>query len=926
MAEKKSSDFHKSNDSAAGFLSSGGEMGENIRNFHWENTSFGPIHCWPQSLKTSLSIIVRSKFPMVLMWGEEYIFFYNDAYRPTLGNDGKHPKVLGKPASTIWEEAWHSVEPLLDKVYNEGESVLLEDLLIPIYRNGRYENVYWTFSYSPVTDESGSTAGVFITCLETTEKILRLESFEENSRSLNMAMEIAELGIFKIDLINDRAIYSHQIIELLGLNHHNVPLSEMLEKIHPEDKSVVLEVIKNSISAEGEGKHDMIYRVINPFNNEVKYLRSIGQVLFSDGKAVSISGIIQDVSQQILSKKILEDREKEFRNLVKQAPVAIAVFRGNDLTADIVNDAYLQLVGKGREEFVGKPLSESIPKTREILEPVAREMLRSGKAYHLNELELKLHRNGREEVCWFKSVWEPYYESGGKMDGFTQVVNEITDQVLAKDRFQAAVQAIEGVLWTNNARGEMEGEQPGWAFMTGQRYEEYQGYGWAKAVHPDDAQATIDAWQKAFHERRTFVFEHRLLLKNGTWGHFSIRAIPVFNSDGSIREWVGVHTDITDQKLAELTLKESEARFRSLADQSPMFVYIVEPDARATMSYFNKTWLDYTGQNFDEAIGKAWKGVIHPDDVKQVVDIYVPAFDSQESYTIPAVRVRRYDGEYRWHIFKGNPRHLTNGEFIGFVGVGIDIHEQKLALEQLELNNAQLIRINNDLDNFIYTASHDLRAPMSNIEGLLNALRSSYKTDSYVLSEETETLLALMEQSVNRFKTTILDLTEISKVQREQNEDVIEIKVDEIIEDVKLSIQETIKVTNARIETNVSEVNTINFSRKNIKSIIYNLLSNAIKYRDDKRIPKILIKTEDTEKYTILIVKDNGLGIQEENLDKVFSMFKRFHDHVEGTGIGLYIVKRIIENAGGRIEVESEQGKGTTFRTYFPKREVFLQK
>ncbi|MCC5611292.1 PAS domain-containing protein [Nostoc sp. CHAB 5834] len=135
----------------------------------------------------------------------------------------------------------------------------------------------------------------------------------------------------------------------------------------------------------------------------------------------------------------------------------------------------------------------------------------------------------------------------------------------SQERFQAAIEAVEGILWTNDATGQMVGIQPGWTALTGQTQDQYQGYGWAAAVHPDDRQATIRAWQQAVTERRLFLFEHRLRLVDGTWGLFSIRAVPVLEADGSIREWVGVHTNITRQRQAERALSESEERYRLLS-------------------------------------------------------------------------------------------------------------------------------------------------------------------------------------------------------------------------------------------------------------------------------------------------------------------------------------------------------------------------
>lgn len=269
---------------------------------------------------------------------------------------------------------------------------------------------------------------------------------------------------------------------------------------------------------------------------------------------------------------------------------------------------------------------------------------------------------------------------------------EITEKRLreSNERFVAAVKATNGILWTNNAIGEMEGEQPGWSELTGQTLEEYQGYGWTHAVHPEDVQGTVEAWNDAVRERKMFVFEHRLQIKNGDWGTFSIRAIPLLNDDNSIREWVGVHTNITEQKNAEQRLRESEERFRNLADESPIFIFIIDADPDAPVSYWNRTWLEYTGQTWDEAVGKAWNGIIHPDDIAIVMEFYLPAFESRQSYFIPAVRVKRHDGEYRWYSFEGNPRYLHDGSFNGYVGVGFDIHEQKLAQDLVKQNEALL--------------------------------------------------------------------------------------------------------------------------------------------------------------------------------------------------------------------------------------------
>jgi signal transduction histidine kinase len=152
------------------FLWNGGKLGEITLNYDWSKSPLGPIHQWPHSLRTTLGTILHSAFPMFLFWGPELICFYNDAYRPSLGDNGKHPAV-GKPGREVWPEIWDIIGPLIQRVLATGQPVWFEDRLVPIYRNGTIEDVYWTFSYSPVYDDGGSIAGVLVTCMETTRAV-----------------------------------------------------------------------------------------------------------------------------------------------------------------------------------------------------------------------------------------------------------------------------------------------------------------------------------------------------------------------------------------------------------------------------------------------------------------------------------------------------------------------------------------------------------------------------------------------------------------------------------------------------------------------------------------------------------------------------------------------------------------------------------
>ncbi len=235
---------------------------------------------------------------------------------------------------------------------------------------------------------------------------------------------------------------------------------------------------------------------------------------------------------------------------------------------------------------------------------------------------------------------------------------------------------------------------------------------------------------------------------------------------------------------------------------------------------------------------------------------------------------------------------------------------------QLERVNADLTGVNTDLDNFIYTASHDLKSPILNIEGLLHALLKALPPE-VLQSEKVQQITHYMQDSVNRFRSTIADLTEVTKLQREEAHGYLA-DLPEVLREVLLDLQPVIEQTNARIVMETETCLEVRCSKKNLRSVVYNLLSNALKYRDLNRPPEVHIRCGKTPGYALFSVQDNGLGIDPKEQDRVFGMFKRFHVHVEGTGIGLYMVKKIIDNAGGKIALESRPGKGSTFTVYLP--------
>lgn len=247
-----------------------------------------------------------------------------------------------------------------------------------------------------------------------------------------------------------------------------------------------------------------------------------------------------------------------------------------------------------------------------------------------------------------------------------------------------------------------------------------------------------------------------------------------------------------------------------------------------------------------------------------------------------------------------------------------EVETRKLAEKRLIQKNAELIRINGDLDNFVYCASHDLKSPIVNAQGLISAL----KEETIDHSPDVNEIMQRLDQAVQHMHSTVQDLTDVSTLDKNIDKaDFKNLVFSDVLEEVKTNLNKEITESGVEITGNFEAAPAIWFTHKNLNSIIYNLVSNGIKYRSKDRVPQVKLTSYDGGTYTVLEVADNGIGIDLiKHEKKIFSLFKRLHNDVEGSGVGLFIVKRIMDNNQGRIEVESKLGVGTTFKVYFPKR------
>ena len=306
-------------------------MGELVRHFDWSATPIGVPSQWSQPLRTMVSVVLNSRFPMFLWWGSELIQFYNDAYRPSFGQTGRHPAALGQRGETCWPEIWPTIKPLIDQVLGGGEATWSEDQLIPIHRNGRLENVYWTFSYSPVPDESGQPGGVLVTCAETTRQVQERQAMQRSKERYQhlllhspVAFSLFRGPQFIIELANER------VLEYWGRERDEVMNKPLFEAL-PEASGQGFEELLTGVYTTGEHfvAKELTVTLQRKGQLEQTYIDFVYEPFYEPGPnddAGTIAGVTVvcvEVTRQVLARQKLQDEQNRLNTILNELPLGV---------------------------------------------------------------------------------------------------------------------------------------------------------------------------------------------------------------------------------------------------------------------------------------------------------------------------------------------------------------------------------------------------------------------------------------------------------------------------------------------------------------------------------------------------------------------------------------------------------------------------
>lgn len=594
-------------------LSGGGKVGSLIRALDWTKTPLGPLRDWPQSLKTTVSICQNSRFPVLIWWGPELVMIYNDAYVELIGT--KHPEALGCPGRTVWPEIWETIGPFLAGVMERGEATWADDLLLMLERNGYAEECYFTFSYSPIRDESGGIGGIFTPVVETTEKVIgerRLRTLRDLAASRSNRSRDAEDACVKATRVLAgnpydlpfAAVYlvdEHQYTANLGasafgakqgiglpasidlrsdgwlrcqrlMTGHTCVLPVKTMGLLPQPVGAWGAIVEEAIAVPIPGAHSsapigFVLAGVSPTKRlDDRYRAFYAQIAEELGDAIREAVMVQREAELLAE---AEAERAKIGELFMQAPAGIMMLQGPNHRIVLVNDRYVRLVGrKGESDLIGKNLADALPEISEQgFLKIMDDVYRTGTSFDGNEMKVWLERkeSGQDAVGYFNFVYQPTRNVAGVVDGILIHAVEVTEQVHARqevesreEQFRALADSIPQMAWMADANGYLFWYNRRWFEYTGTTIEEMQGSGWQALHDPKLLPGVLERYSHSLASGEPFDMTFPLRGADGKFRNFLTLALPVRDASGKIVRWFGTNTDMEAQRKTEDAMRQSE--------------------------------------------------------------------------------------------------------------------------------------------------------------------------------------------------------------------------------------------------------------------------------------------------------------------------------------------------------------------------------
>ncbi len=797
---------------------------------------------------------------------------------------------------------------MVSKVIENSKYTGVENHKLLVNRLGGEYHI--SSSATPIKDKDGNIEGVVVVFRDVTKEHLQIKSLYEKTQYLQLAIDAARVGLWEWDILTGRFAVDDNWMKMFNVKGEKTfHVNATIGNVHPDDAEYVRKSIEDCLCGK-TADYDVTFRY-KVGSDKCVWVKSLGKVVERDlkGRPIKFMGVNVDITELKQNQiDLLYEKENIRITLNSIGDGVIATDTNGCVTR--LNPVSQKLTGWTQEQANGLPLEEVFniinAISRQKADNPVQRVLETGMVVGLANHTALISRDGKEYQIADSAA--PIVDEQGKTSGVVLVFRDVTEEYKQREllfeeteRRRLAVDAAKIGIWDWNVKTDRLVVDQGWMKMLN-----WKGPSVITAaeimtvVHPDDfddVKKAMETCTSGVSSDFSCAFRFNLPM-SVKWIMTLGRAVE-FDENGSPTRILGVNQDITGFKDIEFKLRESEQRFRAMFDNSPLMIALLTTDLKP--EFINKGY-ERLGYSLDELKYFDSSSITHPDD-REV--------NGANFSKMLAGEIDNFIEEKRYVCKDGSSLDIElvavaikdeNNELKYVLTMATDISHRNKILDDLR-------RSNHDLEQFAYVASHDLKEPLRTIGLYVELLEREY---TQLFDKDASAYMEFIISGVKRMNALINGLLEYSRVDNSANE-LGEVDTSEVLDIVKANLKYSILQSGADIVC--EDLAFVCGDKQQLVQLFQNIISNAIRFSYPDRKPVVIVSSQKKGSRRLFTISDNGIGIEKEYYEKIFNIFSRLHSrhNYEGSGIGLAVAKKIVEKHGGKIWLESECGKGTTF-------------